>query len=341
MTPLPILLLSAALAPQAGATSEAAPAADASELVELHLGASSPGVRLVCKPPLAPDADPATAPQPYVIEVRVLPWAEGAAGPAVSAVAMAAPTYASAAPGAGAAALTEMPVEAPPTGVQAAFLRHAPPPEEAVGAADPLQPLEDEQPGSALSEDEQAALDNYGKACDAGYGPSCMALGQLYQQGELVAQDDARAQEYLQRACDLGESQACEALAPPAATGSAGAPTGAAPLAVAVTPAAAPQQAPDPLEQLKQGCRENDPVACNGLGERYAHGQGVERDYGVAAKLFKQACSEGQMSGCTNLGILYRVGEGVSKDEQRARRLFMLSCNGGAGEQLACDLLEE
>ncbi len=93
--------------------------------------------------------------------------------------------------------------------------------------------------------------------------------------------------------------------------------------------------------QLFDACQQGDNGACNELGERHTHGDGVSKDYDRAAKLFQRACAGGEMAACTNLGILYKVGEGVSRDEVRAERLFQLACNGGAGDPRACSLTEE
>ena len=368
------------------------------DLVEVHLGANTPGVRLVVKPP----ADAGPDAQPYVVEVLVPPWPDAAA-PAAPAVApslaeepvAAVPvmlntptTMASAVP---TASYATQPIEQAPPSPDTAFLRHAPvddllpptepaPPQPGAATAEPASPAAPLLPKEApIPENWLAAAEHFEKACDAGYAEACGSLAQMVVEGQAGPPDMGRAFELYQRGCDQGDDLSCAAIAPtpapqplsvpvtaPAAMGTApmvaAAPSIATPVvadvpAVAAAPAMsdagpAVAHAPAPAEptvapafaverDLFDACQRGENGACNELGERHTHGEGVSRDFDRAAKLFQRACAGGEMSACTNLGILYKVGEGVSQDELRAERLFQLACNGGAGDETACGLAEE
>ncbi len=323
----------------------ASPHDQKADLVEVHLGANTPGVRLVVKPPAhaGPDAEP------WVVELRVPPWPEAR-------LPQAAPT-APAPP-----ALTEEPIAEEPALLagpdaladavatasyatqaiepdriapepETAFLRHAEP-VELEPPVEPEEPAKEAEPPPEWV----AAAENFEKACVGGYAQACTALAEMTAEGRAGDPDLERARTWYERGCDGGDRAACDALAPaspsPAAPSASAPTTGAATAAAGATPAFALER------QLFDACQQGDNGSCNELGERHTHGDGVSQDYQRAAKLFQRACAGGEMAACTNLGILYQVGEGVSQDESRAERLFQLACNGGAGDQRACGLTD-
>jgi hypothetical protein len=370
------------------------------DLVEVHLGANTPGVRLVVNPPAnaGPDA------QPYVVEVFVPPWPDAsttaapAAAPsladepvAAAPVMLSTPTtLAAAVP---TASYATQPIEQAPPAPETAFLRHAPvddlmPPTEpttpqlgaataeSMPAAAPVAPKEAPIPDNWL-----AAAEHFEKACDNGYAQACGSLAQMVVEGQAGPPDMGRAYDLYQRGCDKGDELSCAAIAPTPASQPVAMPSAApavmdtapavaaapavapaavidtAPAVAEATPAVAEAPAPAPAptsapvqptvpafeaeQNLFDACQHGESGACNELGERHTHGDGVSKDYDRAAKLFQRACAGGEMAACTNLGILYRVGEGVSQDELRAERLFQLACNGGAGDETACGLAED
>jgi hypothetical protein len=353
----------------------ASPPPGEADLVEVHLGANTPGVRLVVRPP----ADAGPDAQPYIVEVHVPPWPEASEAPvhsivdepvADAPVMIAAPASVDVVPQQAepsTASYATQPIEPDiPVATETAFLRHAsmdelPPPEEpplgATTAAQTLAPA----PAPVVKEVEPpaawvAAAENFGKACDGGYAQACTALADMVASGQAGPIDVERAKDLYQRGCDRGDDTACQAIAPIGSSAPVGAPAPeAVPMTAAPTPAsttAAPAADVVPAvaegapafvaeRQLFDACQQGDNGACNELGERHTHGDGVSKDYDRAAKLFQRACAGGEMAACTNLGILYKVGEGVSRDEVRAERLFQLACNGGAGDPRACSLTEE
>ena len=318
----PMLLMAAALA-----APEPTPATD---LVELHLAAGTPGVRLVCKPP--PEAGPDA--EPYVIELRIPPWEQTAPALSVEPV-DAAPagllsssvSYAGTVPDTAAYATQPLEVEALPPEPEAAFLRHTPV-EEPEPEPEPEPVVEPEPEPVEPSVELAAAAANFEKACEGGYAQGCTALARMVDAGTLGEPDPERARALYERGCEQGDAKACQ-------SGQVEQPAAEEEPAPAVAAAEQPEQI-SVERSLFDSCRDGDNAACNDLGERHTHGDGVARDYEQAAKLFRRACAGGDMAACTNLGILYKVGEGVAQDEGRADRLLMLACNGGAGDERAC-----
>ena len=77
------------------------------------------------------------------------------------------------------------------------------------------------------------------------------------------------------------------------------------------------------VECLRAGAEGGNTLAMNELGNCYANGRGVERDYAEAAKWYKLALENGDstMVLC-NLAELYAAGKGVERDGQEALRLY-------------------
>lgn len=369
LLPLALSLALGSASVEAAAPASALP--ERADLVEVHLGAGTPGIRLVCKPPASagPDAEP------YVVEVMVPDWPtlQDAAPSqpsladepiAVAPVFLSAPTtLASAVPTASYATQPIEPSQPIPTD-ETAFLRHAPadelepptapeaPPMGTASAA-PVPPPAPVQKELTPPPEWLSAAENFEKACDGGYAEACTALADMVASGQAGDPDIPRARDLYERGCDKGDDAACAAIAPIDVPPPAAAPMvqNVAPKATAVIDAA-PQvldQAPAATQapafaverDLFDACQRGENAACNELGERHSHGDGVSHDYERAAKLFQRACAGGELAACTNLGILYKVGEGVSLDELRAERLFALACNGGAGDDRACGLAGE
>ncbi len=95
--------------------------------------------------------------------------------------------------------------------------------------------------------------------------------------------------------------------------------------------------AADPLTQVelaRAGCRVQHPAACNDLGFRYDHGQGVDEDLPRARALFQQSCELGDGAGCNNLGIVLATGRGGPKDLVRSVDVYRRGCDLGAS--VAC-----
>jgi len=72
-----------------------------------------------------------------------------------------------------------------------------------------------------------------------------------------------------------------------------------------------------------------DAQAQNNLGVMYTNGQGVARNYAVAATLYRMAAEKGNPRAQYNLGIIYRDGQGVPQDYSTAVLWFRKAAEQG------------
>ncbi|GAB2219921.1 hypothetical protein Drorol1_Dr00007561 [Drosera rotundifolia] len=93
------------------------------------------------------------------------------------------------------------------------------------------------------------------------------------------------------------------------------------------------------FELLKLAAKHQLYSAYNGIGYLYVKGYGVERkNYTKAREYFERAADNGDAGGHYNLGVLYLKGIGVKKDFKMAWRYFVMAFNAGqpkASYQLA------
>ena len=94
--------------------------------------------------------------------------------------------------------------------------------------------------------------------------------------------------------------------------------------AVPVDPAPTDPPRPDPPETditelhvvaLRALAEGGDTEAQTELAERYEHGRGVGRDYGVAVSWFRRAVEQGHAPAEAALGYMYSAGQGVGQDD--------------------------
>ena len=64
-------------------------------------------------------------------------------------------------------------------------------------------------------------------------------------------------------------------------------------------------------------------------GLSFANGQGVTRDYALAAACYTEAAEQGHSVAQLNLAALYERGQGVARDEGRARMWLIKAANLG------------
>ncbi len=108
-------------------------------------------------------------------------------------------------------------------------------------------------------------------------------------------------------------------------------------MALGVTPAlpASPQGTYDPayeafergqyltaLAEAKKAAARGEPAAHTLLGEIYAKGLGVPRNYKTAAGWYGKGAKLGDADSQFGLGMLYAEGKGVKKDRRKAADLF-------------------
>ena len=70
-------------------------------------------------------------------------------------------------------------------------------------------------------------------------------------------------------------------------------------------------------------------MAQNNLGEMYANGRGVPKDYGEAIKWYRLAAAQGNAVAQSNLGLIYSYGRGVRRDDEEAVKWFRLAAAQG------------
>ena len=75
-------------------------------------------------------------------------------------------------------------------------------------------------------------------------------------------------------------------------------------------------------------CDNLNPKACTDLGVMYRQGEGVKRNFPLAAQLLLRGCDGGNGLGCNNLGLMYWYGV-MPKDDDRAVALFQRGCDEG------------
>jgi hypothetical protein len=83
------------------------------------------------------------------------------------------------------------------------------------------------------------------------------------------------------------------------------------------------------LELIRQGADAGDATAQFTLGTRYATGEDVPQDYGIAARWFQKAAEQGLVIAQDTLGNYYWAGRGVPKNITQAYYWSVLARQGG------------
>ena len=83
------------------------------------------------------------------------------------------------------------------------------------------------------------------------------------------------------------------------------------------------------LADLTAAAEKGAPTAQVKLGERYAAGRGVRKDYDTARRWYEKAAAQGHANGFRALGVLYEMGRGVKKNPARAAELYRRAADLG------------
>ena len=83
------------------------------------------------------------------------------------------------------------------------------------------------------------------------------------------------------------------------------------------------------LDQIRQSADQGDASAQFTLGTRYATGEDVPQDFGIAARWFQQAAEQGLVIAQDTLGNYYWAGRGVAKNITQAYYWSVLARQGG------------
>ncbi len=86
---------------------------------------------------------------------------------------------------------------------------------------------------------------------------------------------------------------------------------------------------PEALDSRRAAAEQGDPDAQNVLGEMYARGEGVVKDFRHAAKWYRLAAEQGHGPAQLNLGLAYADGLGVPGDHVRAHLWLNLASTRG------------
>lgn len=83
------------------------------------------------------------------------------------------------------------------------------------------------------------------------------------------------------------------------------------------------------VKMAKQAAEAGEPQAMNHLGQLYAMGYGVDRNYGEARKWYETAAEAGNSHAMYNMGSLYRGGLGVERNYVQAMIWYKKAANLG------------
>lgn len=76
---------------------------------------------------------------------------------------------------------------------------------------------------------------------------------------------------------------------------------------------------------LQSAAKEGYGEACYMLGEMYYNGNGVEKNYTIAKRMYERSTEFGYNKGEAELGRMYEKGEGVEKNPEKAFELYQKS----------------
>ncbi len=179
---------------------------------------------------------------------------------------------------------------------------HPPPPQQP-GDPVPLDASTVSAPAWRCAADE-CTLAELERGCADGVHEACNLLGGAYARGQIVAKDLARAAALWDDACASGLARACFNLA-----GASG------------------LDHPEAwLAAMTRGCDQRDGLACQSIGEAYAHGQLGSVDDVRSAEHYQRACDLDRADACLVLAEAYRTGRGVAPDAARAEALAARAC---------------
>lgn len=153
----------------------------------------------------------------------------------------------------------------------------------------------------------------YQRACAAGQGPGCDALGLAYELGQGVEWSPPQAVEPYEQACELGFARSCARLG-----------------SLYVGHLGLVEDLGRSVRFHLRACDFGMLSSCvRAARVLAAGGQGVERDEARAVELYRQACELLHAEGCGRLADVYRLGQGVMQNERQAVALYERSCHGG------------
>ena len=86
------------------------------------------------------------------------------------------------------------------------------------------------------------------------------------------------------------------------------------------------------LDETKVRADAGDPEAQNTIGEIFAEGKQVKRDYKEAVNWYRKAAEKGVPRAQYHLGALYEIGQGVPHDDAEAARWYRKAAEAGLAD---------
>lgn len=83
------------------------------------------------------------------------------------------------------------------------------------------------------------------------------------------------------------------------------------------------------VKRYKEAAEQGDAKSQCILGNMYSEGEGVELDYGEAAKWYKKSAEQGNVQAQCNLGFMYCFGLGVSEDHSESVKWYKKATEQG------------
>ncbi|MBM3840675.1 MAG: sel1 repeat family protein [Verrucomicrobia bacterium] len=96
-------------------------------------------------------------------------------------------------------------------------------------------------------------------------------------------------------------------------------------------PAQPAEPRPD-FNQTQARAEAGEAQAQNLVGELYAEGKQVKRDFAEAIRWYRKAADQGLARAQYNLGVLHDIGQGVPQDEAEAARWYRQAAENGSAD---------
>lgn len=181
----------------------------------------------------------------------------------------------------------------------------------------------------AMPGDLKRAAELLDKSCALGEAWVCWNTGQWYINGRGFPKDEAKGALMVERGCSLGYAPACASYG-----------------GLFISGVGVKGDVPRGLGMFQKLCDNGQGYYCHQLGSMYATDRkaledrrlpapaAVKRDVAKGVRVWEQGCSVGSLWSCTLAGVHHLNGDGVPRDTTRARELFERACGGLSGKQL-------
>ncbi len=154
--------------------------------------------------------------------------------------------------------------------------------------------------GTARLKDPLAAVHDFARACDLGFGPGCT---------RLVTALDASHKDLLAAACQQGHAQDCYIQG-----------------SMRLMGIGTPQDHAAAVAQFGRACELGNAQGCGVLGDALRFGVGVPKDIAASARAYDRACGRAHPISCISLADLLSSGDALPMDVVRARALRLRAC---------------